>query len=192
MTGALIERVDRSDLHPAERLLGTSEAGIAVDGHGFSYSCDTCGVRSPSRVTEILAIAIAEHDGWVIDSDTGGSDSCPEHKPGQKLLSGKTAAPPKELSTPDAILAIRLEWLASKYLARQTPEATIRNSRASGHRTMLTDLLAGGVFERVFEQADGLAKRHPERVPEPFRETGMPGQEWLYLVLALVSAEDKA
>lgn len=198
VTGALVQRVDRSDLHPGERLLDSSESHqFAHDGHAVRFRCDECGALSASRLTEAAAIHDAESQGWTIESDAdNGKDYCPVHKPGTKLLPGKTAVPSAAMSTEHAILMLRLEWLASKFSGRVDPRVFLDNCRSTGHRTMLSDLLRGkdhlDFFERVFEVEDGFARKHPDRVPPPFREAGMPGQEWLAEVLILVHAEDTA
>lgn len=130
---------------PAEHVLDVSRAHYH-EGAGertMKLRCDGCGVLSPGASTHELAAVAARALGWI---STDEVDQCPACRPdAPKLLPGQvTAEVPKALlSSPELILMSRLEYFANRIVDGTSPRAALINSRASGHRHMLSEFAKG-------------------------------------------------
>lgn len=116
------------------RVVGT---GISREPTAINIECDVCRVRSPGGRDAEEATRLAERLGW----QAGDRDYCPTHRPDRKLLGdGQAEPPPKELSTGDAILVTRMNWIGARIAQGFFPEALIQESFRLDRRSMLSDL----------------------------------------------------
>lgn len=181
----------------AEQVLSEARAHYSEREAQVQMRCDECGLLSPGASSEERAASSARALGWTVDNTASDCPAlCPTCRPdAPKLLPGQVTAsvPPALLSAPEVILRDRLRWLVEKMGTKHgtSPRALLINSRASGHRTMLTDFCRGFDYdvlklEARLEEIEARGVELPPRPEDPER-----ARAWLVGLMEIVRAEDQ-